>query len=498
MPRSINLGGERARLEALRALELLDTPPEAEFDAIVAGAQHLFGCKMAYVSLIDAERQWFKARCGIAVSETSRDISFCDHTVATDDMLVIPDALHDNRFAGSPLVLGPPFIRFYAGVPLRVRGQEGSVRLPIGTLCVADDHPHDPSPDKLIMLKGMARVIEAILETRRLSRESLRLALERQDALDEMARAQRLLQHAERMARIGSWRLELATGHVHWSDQTYAIHGVEPGLEERLNTALHFYPEEDRAKLEAALVECAEQGKPWDLELDLTDARGQLRRVRTLGEVDQRAGERVAIMGVIQDISDRYRFERRLHEVARTDELTGIPSRRAFNEELDFALVEARKGGDPFAIAIVDLDRFKEVNDRLGHAAGDEVLRLMAAKLQSIRYLGHHFIARLGGDEFVLLLRGKHAEGGLVASIEQLLLELRHQVPADDCSILVSATIGACAYDANHPNRATLLKCADDALYRAKGIRRGTGAVAGREDHIEPAPTSPSDAVAAH
>lgn len=487
MHRPIDLQSENARLEALRALELLDTPPEAEFDAIVAGAQHLFGCKMAYVSLIDAERQWFKARCGIDVTETARDISFCDRAIAADGMLVIADAANDERFAANPFVLGPPFIRFYAGVPLRVRGHESDVKLPIGTLCVADDRPHDPSPDKLDMLKGMAQVIEAMLEIRRLGRESLRLALERQNALDEMARTQRLLQHAERMARIGSWRLELATGHVHWSDQTYAIHGLEPGVEERLTATLHFYPKEDRDRLEAALAECAEQGKPWDLELDLTDAQGQLRRVRTLGEVDQRAGERIAIMGVIQDVTDRYRFERRLHEVARTDELTGIPSRRAFNEELDHALVEASQGGDPFAIAIVDLDRFKEVNDRLGHAAGDEVLLLMASKLKSIRYLGNRFIARLGGDEFVVMLRGEHAQEILVPGIKRLLSDLRHVVPDAGRSIVVSATIGACAYGPGNPDRATLLKCADEALYRAKGIRRGTAAVAGREELIEPA-----------
>jgi diguanylate cyclase (GGDEF)-like protein len=479
--------GENARLEALRGLKVLDTPPEAEFNAIVEGARHLFGCKMAFVSLIDADRQWFKARCGLEASETARDISFCNRTVAVDEMLVIPNALHDEHFATNPLVTGPPFIRFYAGVPLRVRGQADGARWPIGTLCVADDRPHAPAADKLKMLKGMAQVIEALLETRRLSHDSLRLALERQDALEEMARTQRLLQHAERMASIGSWRLELATGHVHWSDQTYAIHGLEPGSEKLLETALDFFPAQDRIRVKAALKDCAQQGKPWDMELDLTDARGRLRRVRTLGEIDQRGGERIAIMGVIQDITDRYRFERGLHEAARTDELTGIPSRRAFNEELDHAILDAAQGDKPFAVLIVDLDRFKEVNDRLGHPTGDEVLRLMAARLQGVQYLGRHFIARLGGDEFVLVLRGDHAQDGLVQGIARLLSELRHCVPADDGEILVSATIGACVHGASHPDRATLLKCADAALYRAKAIRRGTGAVAGWDGVIEPA-----------
>lgn len=475
---------EETRIEALRALDVLDTPPEAEFDTIAAGARHLFGCKFAFVSLIDSDRQWFKAACGLPASETPRHLSFCTHAVAADDLLVIRDAREDARFANNPNVVGEPFIRFYAGVPLRVTAPGGGAALPIGTLCVADDQPHNPTRDKLEMLAGMARVIEALLEARRTSRKNLQLALDRQDALDDMARTHRLLQHAERMARIGSWRLELEGGQVHWSDQTYAIHGLAPGSQERLGTAMQFYPEDDRAKLKAALDHCAQQGTAWDLELNFTDAQGRARRVRTLGEIDQRAGKRVAVMGVIQDITDRYHFERRLVAVARTDELTGIPSRRAFNEELEAALDQARKGA-PLAVAIIDLDRFKEVNDRLGHAVGDEVLRMMAAKLQAAQYLGDYFVARLGGDEFVLILRGSRTQGQLSQDIARLLAGLRYAVPADHGSIIVSATIGACPYGASYVDRSSLLKEADEALYRAKRMRRGTGAIAGSSTLIE-------------
>lgn len=218
--------------------------------------------------------------------------------------------------------------------------------------------------------------------------------------------------------------------------------------------------------------------------MNLTDAHGQIHRVRTLGEIDERSGERLAIMGVIQDITDRYRLERRLHEVARTDELTGIPTRRAFNEELNRAL---GKPGDPFAIAIVDLDRFKEVNDRLGHPAGDEVLQLMATRLRSARYLGDYFAARLGGDEFVLLLRGVRTTDQLVQGIRRLLSELRHLVRAQSGeTIMVSATIGVCPRDTDYFDRAALLKGADEALYRAKAARRGTAAIAGQDAMIEP------------
>ncbi|QNE30697.1 diguanylate cyclase [Sphingomonas sp. NBWT7] len=468
---------ENERLAALRAIEVLDTPPESEFDTIVNGARYLFGCRMATVTMIDANRQWFKARYGVSACETARDISFCNYAVANDDTLIIADTAADVRFADNPLVVGPPFIRFYAGVPLRVRRPDGAGSATIGTLCVMDDRPHTATPAQIEMLTGMAHVIEALLEARRATKESMRLALARQEALIEVQRAQRLLQHAERMARIGSWRLDLATQQTYWSAQTFAIHGIESRGDTALEDALEYYPQPDRDRLRSVLDQCIADGRAWDLELDFIDAGGQQRRVRALGEPELRDGQPVALLGVIQDITERYHFERRLREVALTDELTGLASRRAFNERLDAAL--ANRGDEPLAVAILDLDRFKEVNDRLGHAAGDDVLRVMASRLREATYLGDHLAARLGGDEFVVLLHGEHAAARLVASIERLLADLRHTVPANGGNIPVSSTIGACVADTAHADRSTLLRAADDALYVAKRSRRGTGAIAG-------------------
>lgn len=99
---------EEARLALLERLELLDSAPEQEFDAVVQLAQQLTGCKIALVSLVDAHRQWFKAKAGLDVNETPRDIAFCAHAVAADDVLVVPDARQDDRFADNPLVTGAP------------------------------------------------------------------------------------------------------------------------------------------------------------------------------------------------------------------------------------------------------------------------------------------------------------------------------------------------------------------------------------------------------
>lgn len=124
---------EQQRLEALRALLILDTPPEERFDRIVEFAAAEFDVPIALVSLIDENRQWFKARTGLGVCETPRDISFCGHAIHCDKVLVVPDARVDERFVDNPLVLGEPYIRFYAGAPLIMPDGQA-----IGTLCLID------------------------------------------------------------------------------------------------------------------------------------------------------------------------------------------------------------------------------------------------------------------------------------------------------------------------------------------------------------------------
>lgn len=127
---------EKQRLEALRDLVILDTPPEERFDRISAFAAQEFGVPMVLVSLVDRERQWFKSNFGLEDRETPRDISFCGHAVTLCEPLVVPDALEDLRFADNPLVTGHPYVRFYAGAGLRL--PYGYV---VGTLCVMDRRP---------------------------------------------------------------------------------------------------------------------------------------------------------------------------------------------------------------------------------------------------------------------------------------------------------------------------------------------------------------------
>ncbi len=155
---------EEARLAELHGLAILDTPPEERFDRITRIASRLFGVPVALISLVDANRQWFKSCQGLAVCETPRGISFCGHAILHDEPLIIPDAQEDPRFYDNPLVTGPPHVRFYAGQPLH--GPHGQR---VGTLCIIDHHPRQLSSDELEALVGLADWAETELNAARLS-----------------------------------------------------------------------------------------------------------------------------------------------------------------------------------------------------------------------------------------------------------------------------------------------------------------------------------------
>ena len=132
-PRPAN---EPDRLQALRQLLILDTPPEERFDRLTAFAAQEFDVPTALLSLIDDDRQWFKSRVGVDSCETPRSISFCGHAILQDDIMVVPDVNQDERFIDNPLVTGEPHIQFYAGAPLKLPGGQN-----VGTLCLIDNKP---------------------------------------------------------------------------------------------------------------------------------------------------------------------------------------------------------------------------------------------------------------------------------------------------------------------------------------------------------------------
>ena len=476
---------EDQRLATLRSLQILDTPPEREFDAIVNLARDLLGSQIALVSLIDDHRQWFKARVGLAPRETSREYAFCAHAIRQNDMLLVPDARSDSRFATNPFVTGDPNIRFYAGMPIRAKHPIDEDRVPIGTLCVIGDAPRDLDDAEQRTLRALANIVETLIDARVTAIGATRLAADYQQAVERLDRSHRLFRHAERMAHIGAWHRTLSDDKIVWSEGTFAIHGVPPTDAISLEAALSHYPAKARAAVEAAVANTIETGIPFDVELDLHDAQDRLLRVRAIGELETKDGEPVAIAGVSQDITARYVMEQKLRELAETDELTRIASRSRFNAFLDGEIAVARDTGSPLALLLIDLDHFKEVNDRCGHAAGDDLLRLMASRLRA-SYLDNSFAARLGGDEFVMVVTCPKALADLPGLLRRMLPDLRHIVSCAGVSIRVSATIGAAWLGEGVETRGELLQRADEALYEAKRRQRGAAIIAGNDELIHP------------
>ncbi len=146
---------EEQRLQGLRSLNILDTPPEERFDRLTRMAKRLLGVPIALVSLVDENRQWFKSCQGLDASETPRDVSFCGHAILNDEPLIINNALEDKRFCDNPLVTADPNIRFYAGYPLYVPGLGN-----MGTLCVIDYEPRQLDQDDMEAFTDLAQTAQ--------------------------------------------------------------------------------------------------------------------------------------------------------------------------------------------------------------------------------------------------------------------------------------------------------------------------------------------------
>ncbi len=175
---------EAQRLQDLHALKILDTAPEPVFDELVTLAGRVAGQPIALVSLLDESRQWFKAKVGVEMCSTDRDIAFCDHVIREQSELVVPDMHLDPRFVEHPLVVGEPYVRFYAGFPL-----VASTGYLLGALCVAGTSPSQLSEDQKDSLRTLARQIVVQLELRVRNVTQAREIQLRQAAEAELARS---------------------------------------------------------------------------------------------------------------------------------------------------------------------------------------------------------------------------------------------------------------------------------------------------------------------
>jgi GAF domain-containing protein len=226
---------EPQRLADLRSYKILDTPPEAEFDSVTLLASQICQTPIALVSLIDSERQWFKSKVGLSISETSRDVAFCAHAIMQRDLFIVRDAAADKRFAGNPLVTSKPKIRFYAGAPLVTPDNHA-----LGTLCVFDRVPRVLSKEQQQALRALSRHVMGYLELRRELLETKAALLERRRAERQLKVAFAAVKSAQRgrdefLSKLRHEVRATANAIIALADQVLSAH-LDPARRDNVRT----------------------------------------------------------------------------------------------------------------------------------------------------------------------------------------------------------------------------------------------------------------------
>jgi diguanylate cyclase (GGDEF)-like protein/PAS domain S-box-containing protein len=352
-----------------------------------------------------------------------------------------------------------------------------------------------------LLARGLVRPLLAMRQAaERIGRGDLglRLRSRRRDELGDVARAfdwmldtlarniealrhsERDLSRAQQLARLGSFSLEPSSGLVRVSPQFRSIYGLAEEGELRMEDLLDQVHPEDRRRFHTALLACLEGRTPLRLDHRVVSRSGTVRVVHSQGDVaSSRHGPSARFEGTVQDITERKAVEEQVRHLAYHDSLTGLGNRRLFRERLDLAIVEARRRQGSVSILFLDLDRFKRINDTLGHSVGDRLLEAVADRLVSCareadrraRALGREsdrMVCRLGGDEFTVLVpaAAEPREAGRLAA--RILRELSRPFDLGRLEVVVGCSIGVATWPMDGRDAEELLRNCDAAMHHAK------------------------------
>jgi diguanylate cyclase (GGDEF)-like protein/PAS domain S-box-containing protein len=318
-------------------------------------------------------------------------------------------------------------------------------------------------------IRFLMRANQAFVDLRR-TLENLR------DSEDRLANAQRL-------ARVGNWEWTPGENEMLWSQEMYRIFGVEPRPEaasyDALLAAVH---PADRAEVEKALRAAAREGTGWRLDHRVVLPDGEEYVIHHQAEVQPGTHGERCVRGTVQDITERRRAEERIRYLAYYDSLTGLPNRRMLQEHMRRCIEEARRNDRVVALLFVDLDRFKRINDTLGHAMGDKVLKAVAGRLiKSVRvsdYVarvrGQGVVSRLGGDEFTVVLNEIRSQEDAAHVARRILEQMRQPFSIQGQTFVLGASIGIAMAPGDGEDADTLMRNADAAMYHAKSAGRGS------------------------
>lgn len=285
---------------------------------------------------------------------------------------------------------------------------------------------------------------------------------ERKQAEVALQRSQAALTTAQAIARVGSWEYDATTGRLDASAEARRMFGLGPTVELDLDLVMGSVHPEDRDLMLLAV----RSGEPVDHEFRVVvDSEIRWVRARLRFEADSPVDSR-RVVGTTQDVSDRKLFEDRVYALAHFDTLTGLANRAQLEDRLLYAISAARRDRGRVALMFIDLDRFKDVNDTLGHSVGDALLVELARRLRGA-LREEDVVCRLGGDEFIVMAPGTGARGADHVA-RQLLDVIARPYRIEEYDLSLTASIGVAVYPSDGGRREELLRSADTAMYRAK------------------------------
>jgi diguanylate cyclase (GGDEF)-like protein len=288
-------------------------------------------------------------------------------------------------------------------------------------------------------------------------------------AEEDLRRSRAGLEEAQRVARLGSWTLNIATGRVTWTEELYHMFGFDPSLPApTLAEQERVFTPKSWQRLNFAIEETLANGVPYELELETVRADGNTGWIMARGAPQRDAyGDVVALCGIAQDITDRKLVEKRVQFLAYYDSLTGLPNRTLLQDRLAQAIAGAHRRNEHAAVLFLDLDRFKIINDSLGHGVGDLLLKSVAERLKR-QTREQDTVCRMGGDEFIIVLSAIRDEAEAAIAAERIVSAIGADFMIDGRTLKVSCSLGISIYPEHGADSEALITNADAAMYGAK------------------------------
>ena len=312
--------------------------------------------------------------------------------------------------------------------------------------------------------------------------QRMRFIIRAREAFQALQENEAKLYESQQIANLGHWDWDVLNNKAEWSDQLYKILNKSKEIcNPSFTTFLQVVHPNDRGMVTRTITQAVEKGEVYNIEHRIQLPDGRERNVISQGRaIMGLTGQVVKLRSVVQDITERKLAEERIFHLAYYDNLTGLPNRDMFKEYADRLLITAQRDGTKAAVLLMDLDRFKRINDSLGHSIGDELLKEVAGRITTcvrqsdlITKLHNmddspYSIARPGGDEFMLLIRGLERTDVVANFVRRLLAEMTRPLQTHNQEIYISASIGIAVFPEDGLNQDTLISHADIALAHAK------------------------------